>query len=242
MEAHNTTVYIGFDSAQAIAHDVCVRSLRKYNNRIKITSLVKSHLTNQGLFHRENDSNASTEFTYTRFLVPFLNNYEGVAIFCDSDFLYKYDIEELLQFYDSSKAVMCVKHEQKCKSPIKFSGLPQKDYPRKNWTSLMIFNCSHPSCKNLNLKTINNATPKFLHQMEWCKDEEIGEIPFCYNYLLGYYHSNDAKAVHFTEGGPWNIEWHNSMLPKECIHEIYGDEWMSYLTHDEKKKILKYNL
>ncbi len=236
------TVYIGFDASndtQKIAHDVCARSIRKYNDKVKIISLVKSELTEKGLFFRESDPKASTEFTYTRFLVPFLNNYEGIAIFCDSDFLYKYDIEELLQFYDETKAVMCVKHEQKSYASLKFSGRQQNDYPRKNWSSLMLFNCAHPSCKNLNLETVNKETPKYLHRMEWCKDDEIGEIPYQYNYLLGYYFTNDAKAIHYTEGGPWHNEWYNYKLHKDCIDKKYADEWFKYLTDDESKKILR---
>lgn len=235
------TIYVGFDSSndtQKIAHDICVRSIKKYNNTVKIVSLIKSELVSKGLFFRENDPKASTEFTYTRFLVPYLNNYEGIAVFCDSDFLYKYDIEDLLKYYDDTKAVMCVKHEQKSLTNTKFSGMPQNDYPRKNWSSLMLFNCAHPSCKNLNLETVNNESPKYLHRMEWCKDNEIGEIPYQYNYLLGYYFTNDAKAVHYTEGGPWHNEWYNYKLPKECIDKTYGKEWLEYLTEDESKKIL----
>lgn len=232
------TVYIGFDSSQKIAHDICIRTIRKYNDKVKIVSLIKSELEENGYFYRKYDPKASTEFTYTRFLVPFLNNYKGIAVFCDSDFLYKYDIEELLKFYDETKSVMCVKHKQNSTTNIKFSGMPQSDYPRKNWSSLMIFNCAHASCKNLNLDTVNNETPKYLHRMEWCKDDEIGEIPYQYNYLLGCYHTNDAKSVHFTDGGPWHIEWYNNKLSAECINKEYGDEWLDYLTNDESKNLL----
>ena len=214
------TLYIGFDSSnytQILAHDICIKSILKYNDKIKIISLVKSELEQKGYFYREHDLKASTEFTYTRFLVPFLNNYEGIAVFCDSDFLYKYDIEDLLKFYDESKAVMCVKHEQKSLSSIKFSGMSQTDYPRKNWSSLMLFNCAHPSCKNLNLYTVNKETPQYLHRMKWCNDNEIGDIPYQYNYLIGYYNTNDAKAIHYTDCGPWHNEWYNYKLSLECI-------------------------
>ena len=237
----NLTIYVGFDASndtQKIAHDVCVRSIQKYNNKIKIISLVKSELTSKGYFYRENDPKASTEFTYTRFLVPFLNNYEGIAVFCDSDFLYKYNIEELLNYYEPTKAVMCVKHNQISLTSTKFSGMPQNDYPRKNWSSLMMFNCSHPSCKNLNLETVNRQTPKYLHRMEWCNDDEIGDIPYQYNYLLGYYFTNDAKAIHYTEGGPWHNEWYNYKLPIDCVDKKYGKEWLEYLTEEEAKTLL----
>jgi lipopolysaccharide biosynthesis glycosyltransferase len=235
------TVYIGYDSSndgQKIAHNVCVRSIKKYNNRVKIVPLIKSELEKSGLYYRENDPKASTEFTYTRFLVPYLNNYEGIAVFCDSDFLYRYDIEELLKYYDETKAVMCVKHEQKSLTTTKFSGRQQNDYPRKNWSSLMLFNCAHSSCKNLTINAVNKETPKYLHRMEWCKDNEIGEIPYQYNYLLGYYFTNDAKAVHFTEGGPWHNEWYNYRLPKECIDKNYSNEWFKYVELIEYKNLI----
>jgi lipopolysaccharide biosynthesis glycosyltransferase len=235
------TVYVGYDSSnfgQKIAHNVCVRSIRKYNKNIKIIPLIKSELEKIG-FNREYDPRASTEFTYTRFLVPYLNNYEGIAVFCDSDFLYKYDIEELLNFYDETKAVMCVKHEQKSLTITKFSGMPQNDYPRKNWSSLMLFNCAHPSCKNLTIDIVNTESPKYLHRMEWCDSNQIGEIPYQYNYLLGYYFTNDPKAIHFTEGGPFHNEWYNYKLPSECVNKEYSNEWFEYLEEKEYMYLLK---
>jgi lipopolysaccharide biosynthesis glycosyltransferase len=235
------TVYVGYDSSnfgQKIAHDVCVRSIRKYNNKVKIIPLVKSELEKIG-FNREYDPKASTEFTYTRFLVPYLNNYKDIAVFCDSDFLYRYDIEELLNFYDETKAVMCVKHEQKSLTQTKFSGMPQNDYPRKNWSSLMLFNCAHPSCKKLTIDIVNKETPKYLHRMEWCNDDDIGEIPYQYNYLVGYYFTNDPKAIHFTEGGPWHNEWYNYKLPKECVNKEYSNEWYGFLEEKEYMYLLK---
>jgi len=236
------TVYVGYDSSnwgQKCANDVCIRSIQKYNQNVKIVSLIKSDLEKQGLFYREYDPKQSTEFTYTRFLVPYLNNYEGVAVFCDSDFLWKVDIEELMKYYDPTKAVSCVKHEQKSVTNKKFSGMPQNDYPRKNWSSLMLFNCSHPSCKNLTLEAVNKETPAYLHRMTWAKDEEIGEIPYQYNYLLGYYSTDDAKVVHYTEGGPWHNEWHNRALPDSCIHKKYGEDWIDYLTGEQAKELLR---
>jgi hypothetical protein len=105
-------------------------------------------------------------------------------------------------------------------------GLKQEWYPRKNWSSLMLFNCGHSDCKNLNLKTINNETPKYLHRMEWTIDENIGSMPLDYNYLVGYYDSSDnPSALHFTDGGPWH---------QDTIDVEYGEEWLSYLTKQEK--------
>jgi hypothetical protein len=128
---------------------------------------------------------------------------------------------------------MCVKHEQTCLSDTKFSGMPQSNYPRKNWSSLMLFNCSHPACRNLTIECVNTESPAYLHRMQWCKDDEIGEIPYQYNYLLGYYFTNDAKAVHYTEGGPWHNVWYNRDLPNICVDKKYGKEWIDYLKNDE---------
>lgn len=235
------TVYVGYDSSnlgQKLANRICIESIKKFNPDVKVVSLIKKDLEDKNLFYRPEDSTASTEFTYTRFLVPYLNNYEGIAVFCDSDFLYKCNIEELLQYYNPNQAVMCVKHNQKSLTTKKFSGRPQSDYPRKNWSSLMLFNCAHPSCKNLDLKTVNEQTPAYLHRMQWCNDNEIGEIPYQYNYLLGYYFTDDAKVIHYTEGGPWHNEWYNGALPNECINLKYGNEWLHYLKNDEGKNLL----
>ena len=136
-------IYIGFDSTnygQQLAFDVCKKSIEKYNKNIEVIKLVKKDLEDQGLFWRK-DTTGVTEFTYTRFLVPYLNNYEGWALFCDSDFLWTCDINEVFEKYSDEKyAVSCVKHTYKnCFAKTKMDGRPQEFYPRKNWSSLMLF-------------------------------------------------------------------------------------------------------
>ena len=105
---------------------------------------------------------------------------------------------------------------------------PQEYYPRKNWSSLMLFNCSHPSTKNLSLENVSTQTPAWLHRMQWAKDEEIGEIHKSYNYLVGYYDDNNMKALHYTDGGPWHPGYENVE---------HGDKWLTYLSEDEKNKM-----
>ena len=226
-------VYIGFDSSnygQELAYEVCKRSIEK-NTRHDITihKLVKSDLVNRNIFTR-NDTDGSTEFTYTRFLVPYLNNYEGYALFCDSDFLWECDINELFENFSNPKyALACVKHTySKCKCPNKMDNKVQEWYPRKNWSSLMLFNCSHSSTRNLSLENVNNKSAKWLHRMEWCKDYKILEIPKSYNYLVGYYDDEHIKALHFTDGGPWYPKYKNV---------LYADRWIKYLNNEEKNKI-----
>ena len=228
-------IYIGFDSTdygQQLAFDVCKRSMLKYNNKLNINGLYLKDLKQQNIYYR-NDNTGSTEFTYTRFLVPYLNNYKGWALFCDSDFLWFCDPIELLNKYkDNNKAILCVKHNyNNCNDNIKMNGLKQEWYPRKNWSSLMLFNCSHPDIKKLNIKNVNEQSPKWLHRMEYCDDCNIGEIPKEYNYLVNYYNDTnikDIKALHFTDGGPWHDNYRNV---------IYGDLWINYLNPLEKLKL-----
>ncbi len=225
-------VYIGFDSSnygQQLAFDVCKRSIEKFNKDIEVIKLVKQDLIDQKLFWRE-DKTGATEFTYTRFLVPYLNNYDGWALFCDSDFLWTCDVNELFEKYsDSKNAVSCVKHNYtNCHGKTKMDGRPQEFYPRKNWSSLMLFNCSHPDVKKLTLEAVSTEKPAWLHRMQWAKDEEIGEIDKSYNYLVEYYDDNKIKALHYTDGGPWHPGYENVE---------HGDKWLEYLSEEEKKKM-----
>lgn len=228
----NINVYIGYDTrnlGQIKARDVCERSIRKYNQAVQIHSLNRDELCRQGIFTRPHEPGQSTEFTYTRFLVPFLNNYKGIGIFCDSDFLWNRDIATLVKYIDSTKAVACVQHTYtNCPSKTKMDGMEQKWYPRKNWSSLMVFNCSHWHCKTLIPYVVNTATPRYLHRLEWTVDDCTGSIPHTYNYLVGYYNTHKRPAaIHFTDGGPWH---------KDYINVPFADKWLQYLTDEEKQQ------
>lgn len=109
-------------------------------------------------------------------------------------------------------------------------GQKQEWYPKKNWSSLMLFNCSHRSVKKLTLENINTKSPKWLHRMEWCKESEIGEIDKCYNYLVDYYHDNKYKALHYTDGGPWHPGY------EQCL---YSNEWLEHIDENQFKKMSK---
>jgi hypothetical protein len=231
-------IYIGFDSSnygQQIAWDVCKRSMLKNcsdPNKINIIKLVKSDLIDKDIFKRT-DNDGSTEFTYTRFFVPYLNNYMGYAIFVDSDFLWECDVLELFEKYvNSTCAVSCIKHKYtQCNDKFKMDGKKQEWYPKKNWSSLMIYNCSHINVKkNLILENTNTKSAKWLHRMMWCDEEkgEILEIPRSYNYLVNYYHEGPIKALHFTDGGPWHPGYEDV---------TYGNRWLKYISKEEKKMI-----
>lgn len=218
-------VYIGFDSRQNYSeyydkvfnapYMVCYQSIRNYNKNIEIKPIILDDLIKKGYYYRDVDPLASTEFTYSRFLVPFLNDYKGIAVFCDSDFLWNCDIEELLEFYDETNAVSCVQHDYTPNTTTKMDGLQQTTYPRKNWSSLMMFNCEHPDTQKLSVEVVNTESPKYLHRMSWASS--IGSIPLTYNYLEGdYKYMENPKAIHFTNGGPWHETWEGD----------YEDEWI----------------
>ena len=243
MEEFN--IYIGFDSSnygQEIAYEVCKRSLLNYNSNLKIHKLFKKELEEKGIFKRD-DNSGTTEFTYTRFLVPYLNNYKGYALFCDSDFLWQCDVKELFDtclyerdeddiLIENDFTVACVKHEYTdCNEKLKMNELPQEWYPKKNWSSLMLFNCN--KCTNLTPEIVNTQSPKYLHRMEWCDNKQILSINKTYNYLVGYYNDiadDDIKALHFTDGGPWHPGYEDT---------FFCERWLNYILFSEKIKLKK---
>jgi lipopolysaccharide biosynthesis glycosyltransferase len=224
-------IYIGYDSSnygQEIAYRVCRRSIENHNADIHISPIKLKDLRKAKIFDRPREKNQSTEFTYTRFLTPHLNKYSGKALFCDSDFLWRCDAAEVLDFIDDDHSVSCVRHEYtSCPTETKMDGLKQEWYPKKNWSSLMLFNAGHEDCKKLTKEVVNSESPKYLHRMEWTTDEKIGSIPIEYNYLIGYYSSENPRVLHFTDGGPW----HQNTKDVE-----YSGEWLSYLTDEERRE------
>ena len=224
----NLNIYIGYDSKEDIAYRVCKYSiLKRTNTNLKVTSLKLYELVTNKMYFREIDPLASTEFTYSRFLVPALNKYKGWAIFCDCDFIFFEDISKILESLDVSKAVYCVKHDYTPKEKHKMDGQKQTIYPRKNWSSFILFNCAHPSNKKLTVDMVNSETGSFLHQFKWLKDSEIGSLDERWNWLEGWTSSyNDKKpfAVHYTRGGPWFDEWQDVEFANEWLNE--RDEYL----------------
>ena len=186
-------IFIGFDHRERAATNVLIDSL--YNNSrlpISITPLVTTQLRKQKLYWRERDGNQSTDFSFTRFLVPFMMNYQGWAVFMDCDILCRTDISELVNFYDDKFSLLCVKHDHLPNEKVKFQGEKQSSYPKKNWSSFMIFNCS--KCKSLSLEYVNNASGLDLHRFHWLDgDHLIGSIDQNWNYLVGV--NTDAKNI-----------------------------------------------
>lgn len=207
-------IYIGWDKREPIAYDVAKSSLeRNASVPVSVEPIKLEDLVKRGLYTRTVDPLASTEFTYSRFLTPALADYKGWALFCDCDFLWLGDVAGLLNYTrDKSKAVYCVHHDYTPKEATKMDGAVQTAYPRKNWSSLMLFNCEHPSIKALTPEVVNRESGAYLHRFQWAKDEEIGELPVEWNWLEGWNEKPKAgtpKAVHYTRGGPWFEQWQN---------------------------------
>ena len=167
----------------------------------------------------------ATEFAISRFVVPFLCK-SGWALFVDCDVICLADIKELFDLADDKYAVMVVKHEYVPKETTKMDGQVQTTYSRKNWSSVMLFNCSHPSNKNLTLEVLNTWPGRDLHAFKWLKDDEIGELPCEWNYLVDVNPKPDVpKLAHLTLGGPWLPEW-----PGGSCDKVWTDEYASCLT------------
>jgi len=202
-------VYMGYDSHEDITFEVAKYSMLKYASvPVEVIPLKRNELQARGVYTRTQDPKQSTEFTYCRFFVPYLNNYKGWAMFVDDDFLWTKDIAELLNMVDDTKAIMCVQHDYKPTVTEKLAGRAQSAYPRKNWSSMVLWNCGHPANAGVNLDMINSEGGAFLHRFSWIKDDSlIGEIPHDWNYLVEWYPADDSKplpgAIHYTEGGPW---------------------------------------
>jgi hypothetical protein len=215
-------IYIGWDRREPEAYDVAKFSLeRRATIPVAVTPIKLDDLRARGLYWRGEDPLASTEFTYSRFLTPALAGFKGWALFCDCDFLWLGDVAGLLRHMTEAKAVSCVQHAYAPKETTKMDGAVQTVYPRKNWSSLMLFDCGHPAVQQLTPALVNSATGAFLHRMQWVADEEIGDLPVMWNWLEGWNEKparGVPKAVHFTRGGPWFHEWQGV---------DYADAWLS---------------
>jgi len=199
-------VFVGYDSREQIAYDVCEYSILKYNRNARVIPLKQDELREQKLYWRDNDPLSSTEFTFTRFLVPHLCNYQGWALFVDCDFLFQINIEEIFALADNRYAAMVVKHDYNPPEGVKMDGQKQLAYPRKNWSSMILWNCGHPNNQKLTTNLVNKETGQFLHRFSWLKDDMIGELNCQYNWLVNHYHEpkdGKPKLIHYTEGGPW---------------------------------------
>ena len=216
-------IFVGYDPREDIAYQVCKHSILTKQPEAIVRPLVQKELRDAGWYTRPKDKLASTEFTFTRFLVPELTNFKGWAVFMDCDMILTTDIKELFDQADDKYAVMCVQHDYTPKEGMKMDGQKQTVYPRKNWSSVVLFNCAHPSNARLTQDMVNDPelNGAYFHRFSWLKDEEIGELDHTWNYLVGVYDDIETpKLIHYTEGGPWFENYRNGEFSLRWKEEL----------------------
>ena len=214
-------VFIGYDEKEKVAYNVLSYSILKNSTRpVAITPIYLPNIRDD--FVRERLPKQSTDFAFSRFMIPHLMNYQGWALFMDCDMLMFEDIAELWRMRDDSKAIQVCKHDYVPKTDKKFLGQVQTKYEKKNWSSFMLMNCK--KCTTLTPDYVNKASGLELHQFKWLESEDlIGDLPLEWNWLVGEYeHKEDVKNIHYTEGGPWFEDY------KKCD---YAEDW--FKNHDE---------
>ena len=218
-------VYIGYDPRESVAYHVLAHSiLRRSSIPVSIAPVMKSQL--RGLYTRERGPTESTEFSLSRFLVPALSEFRGWSVFMDCDMLCRTDIAQLTAEIDaqSGKSVLVCKHDYKPNPRNKFLNQVQTIYPRKNWSSVMIFNNSR--CKALSAAYVNSAAGLDLHRFTWTEDTQIGSLPLEWNWLVEEYnHNPQARIVHYTRGGPWFDEFRDCDFADEWREELKLVQW-----------------
>jgi lipopolysaccharide biosynthesis glycosyltransferase len=208
-------VFIGYDPREAVAFSVLAYSIHARSSQpVSITPLMLSGL--QGVMSRERHPLQSTDFSFSRFLTPYLSNYRGWSVFMDCDMLMLDDIAKLYALRDERYALMVVKHDHVPKEDRKFLDEPQTPYQKKNWSSVMLFN--NARCQALTPAYVNAAPGLELHQFKWlASDDLIGALPERWNHLVGYHpQRKGVSLVHYTLGGPYFEDYRN------CE---YAEEW-----------------
>ena len=200
-------VFVGFDPREAIAYHVCCQSIIE-----RASVPVAFHPLHLGLLrqYKETHGDGSNAFIYSRFLIPWMMGFSGHAIFVDGDMIVKADIAELWAERDLYSAVKVVKHDYKTKHPIKYLGARNDDYPRKNWSSVMLWACGNARNRVLTPSYVEKATGPHLHRFEWLDDDRIGELPPEWNHLVLEYPDAEAKLNHYTVGTPCFPEYANA--------------------------------
>jgi hypothetical protein len=217
-------VYIGYDPREAVAFSVLASSIHaRASEPVSIAPLMLSQL--KGVLTRDRHPLQSTDFSFSRFLVPCLSGYSGWSVFMDCDMLVLEDVARLWALREDRYAVMVVKHNHVPVETIKFLGEPQSKYEKKNWSSVMLFN--NARCRALTPEYVNSASGLDLHQFKWLEgDEHIGALPERWNHLVGYSPPlKNAALVHYTLGGPY-FEKH-----RDCE---YAEEW-----RQERERMLR---
>lgn len=210
-------IFIGYDPREAIAYHTCVNSIvRNASRPVAIVPLALNLFKD----YNETHTDGSNHFIYTRFLVPHLQDYTGHAIFIDGDMIVRGDIAELWDMRDPGCDVQVVKHDYQTRMPVKYLGAKNENYPRKNWSSVILWNCSSYPNRCLTPDFVQHSTGSYLHRFSWVNDQRIGELPKEWNWLPDEYGPNaDAKLLHYTLGTPCFQEFANTPQGSEWHRE-----------------------
>ena len=207
-------IFIGYDPREAIAFHTCANSIIRHATQpVQIIPLALNLFKD----YKETHTDGSNQFIYSRFLVPHLMGFNGWAIFIDGDMIVRDDITKLWELQNPYKDVLVVKHDYKTRMPIKYLGAKNEDYPRKNWSSVILWNCNSFPNRRLTPEFVQRSTGSELHRFSWIDNERLGELPIEWNWLPDEFGENpDAKLLHYTLGAP-------------CFHEFantpQGGEW-----------------
>ena len=225
-------IIVGFDPREAVAYHTFTQSvIAKSSLPTRFLPLNIGSLSNYQELHKD----GSNDFIYSRFLVPYLMDFEGWAIYADGDMVCLEDIRKLWDLRDEKYAIQVVKHNYKTKMKNKYWGNKNEDYPRKNWSSLILWNCNHQSHKVLTPDFIREQTGAFLHRFSWIKDQEIGELAKEWNWLAMEYEEKDnINLIHYTIGTPCFKEYSNT-----SFSSYWKKAFSNSLDGYYKKKILE---
>ena len=210
-------VFVGYDPREAIAYHTCVNSIIRHASQPVAIVPIALNLFQD---YKETHTDGSNHFIYTRFLVPHLMEFQGWAIFIDGDMILRDDIVKLWKLKESDKDVMVVKHNYQTRMPVKYLGAKNENYPRKNWSSVILWNCNGLSNRRLTPEFVQASTGAFLHRFSWIEDNRIGELPPEWNWLPDEYGDNsDAKLLHYTLGTPCFQEFADTPQANEWHRE-----------------------
>jgi len=212
-------IYIGYDEVETVAYHTLSQSIIKHaSGPVRISPICSEHF--RKFFNRPRDEKQSNDFSFTRFLVPYLNDYDGYAIFMDCDMMLRTDIYQVLNEIDPDNAISVVQHDYTPSGKTKYLNKVQYVYPRKNWSSFVVWKCSHEKNRILTPSFVEHASGLELHRFTWLLDSEIGNLGVGWNWLVGDYINppEDVENVHWTIGGPYFEEYSNV---------DFSDEWFA---------------
>lgn len=233
-------VFIGHDHREPDATKVCEESIRRHTEApVLIEHLDLQALRRSAMYRRWSYQNSdsvqvdglddrpfSSEFSFSRFLIPALCQWRGKAIFCDSDFMFREDISHLWDEFNPGYAVQVAKQNYASDSPVKKRlNVPQENYERKNWSSLILWNCEHPANTRLTTYSVNSQPGWWLHGFRWLDDNDIGSVLSQWNWIEGTTQGTDPLAVHFTMGTPDIPEYSDSMFAEEWLDIRESVKW-----------------